>query len=213
MRTRVSKWSICLCFGTDDMQRGQCSWISICIAHFQTAVELGTVNNLTWIKSRVRKRTIFRKQQPVCQRKGNLQRSPRLRACVARALSFSVLTAVVKCYYLRLWGRREKLKEVAVLQRLLRYCTAYMCMCFFGSARLWRGETSVLSLGRIICGSFAAFRPGMTSHLQDVASAADPVLSGCVSRQGPASPSGPAPCLTDDNTTTLCLRELWEKKK
>lgn len=108
---------------------------------------------------------------------------------------------------------REKLKEVAVLQRLLRYCTAYMCMCFFGSARLWRGETSVLSLGRIICGSFAAFRPGMTSHLQDVASIADPVLSGCVSRQGPASPSGPAPRLTDDNTTTLCLRELWEKKK
>lgn len=52
----------------------------------------------------------------------------------------------------------------------------------------------------------------MTSRLQDVASAADPVLSGCVSRQGPASPSGPAPRLTDDNTATLCLRELWEKK-
>ncbi|CAJ1064584.1 Hypothetical predicted protein [Xyrichtys novacula] len=45
----------------------------------------------------------------------------------------------------------------------------------------------------------------MTSRLQDVASAADPVLSGCVSRQGPASPSGPAPRLTDDNTATLCL--------
>lgn len=74
------------------------------------------------------------------------------------------------------------------------------------------GETSVLSLGRIIYGSFAAFLPSMTSRLQDVASAADPVLSGCVSRQGPASPSGPAPRLTDDNTATLCLRELWEKK-
>lgn len=70
----------------------------------------------------------------------------------------------------------------------------------------------MLSLGRIIYGSFAAFLPGMTSRLQDRASAADPVLSGCVSRQGPASPSGPAPRLTDDNTTTLCLRELWEKK-
>lgn len=70
----------------------------------------------------------------------------------------------------------------------------------------------MLSLGRIIYGSFAAFLPGMTSRLQDVASAADPVLSGCVSRQGPASPSGPAPRLTDDNTATLCLRELWEKK-
>lgn len=70
----------------------------------------------------------------------------------------------------------------------------------------------MLSLGRIIYGSFAAFLPSMTSRLQDVASAADPVLSGCVSRQGPASPSGPAPRLTDDNTATLCLRELWEKK-
>lgn len=71
----------------------------------------------------------------------------------------------------------------------------------------------MLSLGRIIYGSFAAFLPSMTSRLQDVASAADPVLSGCVSRQGPAFPSGPAPRLTDDNSTTLCLRELWEKKK
>lgn len=70
----------------------------------------------------------------------------------------------------------------------------------------------MLSLGRIIYGSFAAFLPSMTSRLQDVASAADPVLSGCLSRQGPASPSGPAPRLTDDNTATLCLRELWEKK-
>lgn len=70
----------------------------------------------------------------------------------------------------------------------------------------------MLSLGRIIYGSFAAFLLSMTSRLRDVAFAADPVLSGCVSRQGPASPSGPAPRLTDDNTATLCLRELWEKK-
>lgn len=87
-----------------------------------------------------------------------------------------------------------------------------MCLCVFLCEWEERGETSVLSLGRIIYGSFAAFLPSMTSRLQDVASAADPVLSGCLSRQGPASPSGPAPRLTDDNTATLCLRELWEKK-
>ena len=87
-----------------------------------------------------------------------------------------------------------------------------MCVCFLKCGAGEWGETSVLSLGRIIYGSFAAFLPSMTSRLQDVASAADPVLSGCVSRQGPASPSGPAPRLTDDNTATLCLRELWEKK-
>lgn len=100
-----------------------------------------------------------------------------------------------------------------MLQSLLSYCAAYVCACFLEVCGRERGETLVLSLGRIIYGSFAAFLPSMTSRLQDVASAADPVLSGCVSRQGPASPSGPAPRLTDDNTATLCLRELWEKNR
>lgn len=78
-----------------------------------------------------------------------------------------------------------------MLQRLLCYCNAYMCVCFLKCVAGERGETSVLSLGRIIYGSFAAFLPSMTSRLQDVASAADPVLSGCVSATRPCLPIRP----------------------
>lgn len=133
-----------------------------------------------------------------------------LKECVAWALSLSGLTAVIKRYY---WGLRGTYRRWWCLRGSGATVKAYMCVCFLKCGAEERGETSVLSLGRIIYGSFAAFLPSMTSRLQDVASAADPVLSGCISRQGPASPSGPAPRLTDDNTATLCLCELWEKNR
>lgn len=95
-----------------------------------------------------------------------------LKECSAQALSLSGLTAVIKRYYHRL-RRGAGLKGGGGAVTAQSYSQPYMYVQP-GVFEVWhRGVRSdpALSSGRIIYGSFAAFLPGMTSRLQDVASA------------------------------------------